>query len=74
MDPSKYLSLHNEVKDVFRDYDFIYTDGSVSDDKAAAAAVIDNYFSIERLRYSLQSCMLCTLLLIGSWTKKRMDM
>ena len=23
-DPSKYISLHNEVKDVFRDYDFIY--------------------------------------------------
>ena len=45
-DPSKYLSLHNEV---FRDYDFIYTDGSVSDDKAAAAPVIDNYSSIERL-------------------------
>ena len=37
------------MKDVFRDYDFIYTDGSVSDDKAAAAAVIDNYSSIERL-------------------------
>ena len=48
-DPSKYISLHNEVKDVFRDYDFIYTDGSVSDDRAAAAAVIDNYSSIERL-------------------------
>ena len=47
--PSKYISLHNEVKDVFRDYDFIYTDGFVSDDKAAAAAVIDNYSSIERL-------------------------
>ena len=45
-DPSKYISLHNEVKDVFQDYDFIYTDGSVSDDKAAAAAaVIDNYSS-----------------------------
>ena len=50
-DPLKYLSLHNEVKDVFRDYDFIYTDGSVSDDKAAAAAVIDNYSSIESLPY-----------------------
>ena len=37
------------MKDVFRDYDFIYTDGSVADDKAAAAAVIDNYSSIERL-------------------------
>ena len=48
-DPSKYISLHNEVKDVFRDYDFIYTVGSVSDDKAAAAAVIDNHSSIERL-------------------------
>ena len=47
--PSKYIGLHNEVKDVFRDYDFIYTDGSVSDDKAAAAAVIDNSSSIERL-------------------------
>ena len=37
------------MKDVFRDYDFIYTDGSVSDDKVAAAAVIDNHSSIERL-------------------------
>ena len=43
MDPSKYISLHFEVKDVFQDYDFIYTDGFVSDDEAAAAAVIDNY-------------------------------
>ena len=48
-DPSKYISLHNEVKDIFRDYDFIYTDGSVSDDKAAAAAVIDNHSSIQHL-------------------------
>ena len=29
--------------------DFIYTDCSVSDDKAAAAGVTDNYSSIERL-------------------------
>ena len=49
MDPSKYISLHNEVKEVFRDYDFIYTDCSFSDDKAAPAAVIDNHSSIERL-------------------------
>ena len=28
-DPSKYMSLNNEVKDVFRGYDFIYTDGSI---------------------------------------------
>ena len=47
--PSKYIRLHNEVKDVFRDYYFIYADGSVSDDKAAAAAVIDNFSSIECL-------------------------
>ena len=47
---SKYISLHNEVKDVFRDYDSIYTDNSVSDDKAAAAAAfIDNYSSVEPL-------------------------
>ena len=37
------------MKDVFRDYYFIYADGSVSDDKAAAAAVIDNFSSIECL-------------------------
>ena len=49
MDPSKYIRLLDEVKDVFRDYDFICTDGSVSDDKAAAAALIDNHSSIERV-------------------------
>ena len=48
-DPSKYISSHNEVKDVLRDYDFMYTDCSVSDVKAAAAAVIDNYSSIQHL-------------------------
>ena len=41
-DPLKYLSLHTEVKNSFQDFDFIYTDGSVSDNKPAAAAVIDN--------------------------------
>ena len=50
MDPSKYISLHNEVKDTFGDNDFIYIDGSVSDDKAAAVAVIDSYSSSERLQ------------------------
>ena len=49
VDPSKYISLHNEVKDVFGDFDFNDTDGSVSDDKAAAVAVIENYCSIKRL-------------------------
>ena len=48
MDPSIYLSLHNEVKDSFRDYDFIFSNGSVSDNKAAAAG-IDSSSSIERL-------------------------
>ena len=42
-------STYNQVKDSFRDYDFIYTDDSVSDDKIAAAAVIANSSSIERL-------------------------
>ena len=36
------------MKDSFGDY-FIYTDGSVSDNKAAPASVIDDYSSIERL-------------------------
>ena len=48
---SIYLfSLHNElkVKDSLRDCDFIYTDGSVADNKAAAA-VIGDIESIERL-------------------------
>ena len=48
-DPSKYLSLHNEVKDSFRDNDSIYTDSSASYDKAAAATVINDLSSIERL-------------------------
>ena len=37
------------MKDAFWDYDYIYTDGFASDDKAAAAVVIDNYPSIECL-------------------------
>ena len=50
-DPSKYLSLHNEVKDSIQDNDFIYTDGSVSYSKPAAApAVVDKYSCIERLQ------------------------
>ena len=50
MDPSICLSLHNEVKDSFRDYDFIFSNGSVSDNKAAAAAAgIDSSSSIKRL-------------------------
>ena len=48
---SKYLSLHNEVKDSIQDNDFIYTDGSVSCSKPAAApAVVDKYSCIERLQ------------------------
>ena len=74
-DPSKYLSLHNEGKDVFRDYDFIYTDGSVSDDKAAAATVIDNYSSIERLpdKSSIFSAELHALYLALDWVETADD-
>ena len=43
-----HFSLHNEVKAVYRDFGFIYTDGFVLNDKAAVAAIIDNS-SIERL-------------------------
>ena len=45
--------------------DFIYTDSSVSDDKAAAAAVIDNHSSIERLpdKFSIFSAELHALYL-----------
>ena len=37
-----HISLHNEVKALHRDFDFIYTDGSVLNEKVAAAAIIDN--------------------------------
>ena len=47
-DPSIYVSIHNEVKASLRGNDFIYTDGSVSDNKAAAP-FIANESSIERL-------------------------
>ena len=48
--PSKYLSLHNEVKDVFL-YDFIYTELALLQMTKLqhAAAVIHNHFSIEHL-------------------------
>ena len=74
-DPSKYLSLHNEVKDVFRDYDFIYTDGSASDDKAAAAAVIDNSSSFECLpdKSSIFSTELHALYLALEWVEMADD-
>ena len=48
-DPSTYVGLHNEVNDVDRDSEFIYTDGSVLNERAAAASITDNYFSTERL-------------------------
>ena len=41
-DPSIYLSLHNQVKDSFQDYDLIFTDGSGS----AAAAIFGESSSI----------------------------
>ena len=63
-DPSQYISLHNEVKDIFRDYDFIYTDGSVSDDnlrlqrRQSLIIILPlNVFQISPL-YFPPSCML----------------
>ena len=48
-DPLIYISIQNEVKAVHQDFDFMYTGGSVSNEKAAAAAVIYNSSSIEHL-------------------------
>ena len=48
-DHSIHKSLHNEVKASLCDYNFINTDGSVLDNKAAAGPVVDNYSSIEQL-------------------------
>ena len=47
--PRRIKWIHNEVKDSSEYFDFIYTDGSVAVNKAAAAVVIDVYSSIERL-------------------------
>ena len=62
-------SLHSEVTDTSRDYDFIYTDGSASDHKDAAAAVIDSYSSIRHLpdKSSILSAELHALYL-ALWT------
>ena len=53
------------MNNTFRDYDFLYNDGTVSDDKAAAAAVIDNHSSIELLpnKYSISFAELRALFL-----------
>ena len=61
-------SLHSEVRDTSRDYDFIYTDGSASDHKDAAAA-IDSYSSIRHLpdKSSILSAELHALYL-ALWT------
>ena len=45
----------NEVKDSFREYDYIYTDSTASDDKVAAAAVIDNSSFIQHTWNSTHS-------------------
>ena len=49
MDPFINMSSHNEVKAVHRDFDFIYADDSVLNEKTAAVAIIDNCSSIECL-------------------------
>ena len=75
-DPLKYLSLHNEVKDVFRDYDFIYTDGStlqmtrLQQQQSLIIILPLNVFQISPL-YFLPSCMLSIYLLIG-WRRQMM--
>ena len=43
------ISLQSAVKAVNQDLDFIYTVGSVLNERAAAVAVIDNNSSFERL-------------------------
>ena len=59
--PSIYMSSHNEVKAVHRDYDFIYTDGSVLNEKLLQSQLLTitlplNVFKISLL-YFLLSCM-----------------
>ena len=59
--PFIYMSSHNEVKAVHRDYDFIYTDGSVLNEKLLQPQLLTitlplNIFKISLL-YFLPSCM-----------------
>ena len=51
------MCLHNQVKAIHQDFDFIYTDGSVLDEKAAAATIIDNSSSIERRTGKSYMCL-----------------
>ena len=72
---SRCLSLHGEVGDGFQDYHFICTGGSVSDAglRRGQSLTVNLTLSVFRmsLLYSLQSCTLCTLLLMG-WRQQMM--
>ena len=62
MDLSIYLRSHNEVIAVHQDYKFIYTDGPVLNEKAAAAEFLTIYLLLNAFKinflYFLQSYML----------------
>ena len=68
-DPSKYISLHNEAKDVFQDYISstlmaLFHMTRLQQQQSLIIILPLNVFQTSLL-YFLQSCMLCTLLLIG---------
>ncbi len=58
--PSIFRSKVNEIKENYRQYKAIYTDGSCKDEKSAAAAVTGDHFYSERLpnRASIFTCEL----------------
>jgi ribonuclease HI len=48
-DPSIFKSKHNEIKAMHDGFEFIYTDGSLSEEGVAAAAVMGDHEYVERL-------------------------
>ena len=47
------MSLHKRIKVIHRDYNFIYSDGSVLNKKPPAAAIIDNPLPLNTFQTSL---------------------
>ena len=47
--PIEYIARYNDIRNEFSDYDYIYTDGSVMDDKVGCAAVYRDQVVRERL-------------------------